>query len=101
MATDTSVSNLVINKMTKAQYESLTNPSTTELYLVPDEMDTTPTSGSTNPVTSSGIYQAISVFESTSNKVTSISSGSTDVEYPSAKCVYDLVGDIETILASI
>ena len=55
MATDTSVSNLVINKMTKAQYDSLVNPSATELYLVPDEMDTTPTAGSVNPVTSDGI----------------------------------------------
>ena len=37
--------------------------------------------------------------EDTSNKVTSISSSSTDTQYPSAKCVYgyidDLIGDIE------
>lgn len=43
----------------------------------------------------------VSGKENTSNKVTSISSSSTDTQYPSAKCVYDLVGDIETILASI
>lgn len=30
-------------------------------------------------------------FEVTSNKVTSISSSSTDAQYPSAKCVYDFV----------
>lgn len=36
-----------------------------------------------------------------SNLVTSISSQSTDNEYPSAKCVYDIVGDIENILHSI
>lgn len=35
------------------------------------------------------------------NKVTSISSSSTDTQYPSAKCVYDLVGDIETLLEGI
>ena len=35
------------------------------------------------------------------NLVTSISSSSTDAQYPSAKCVYDLVGDIETLLAAI
>ena len=46
-------------------------------------------------------HQDISGKENTSNKVTSLSSSSTDTEYPSAKCVYDLVGDIETILASI
>ena len=39
--------------------------------------------------------------QSTDNLVTSVSSSSTDAQYPSAKCVYDLVGDIETLLASI
>lgn len=39
--------------------------------------------------------------ENISNKVTSISSASTDTQYPSAKCVYDLVGDIETILTTL
>ena len=46
-----------------------------------------------------------SSLEQNSNKVTSISSASTDVQYPSAKAVYDLVdtalGDIETLLAEI
>jgi hypothetical protein len=46
-------------------------------------------------------HQDISGKENTSNKVTSLSPSSTDTQYPSAKCVYDLVGDIETILASI
>ena len=40
-------------------------------------------------------------YQTTSNLVTSISSTSTDTQYPSAKCVYDLVGNIETLLASI
>ena len=31
----------------------------------------------------------LSTFEQTSNKVTSLSSSSTDTQYPSAKCVYD------------
>ena len=39
--------------------------------------------------------------EAATNKVTSLSSQSTDTQYPSAKCVYDLVGDIETLLSSI
>ena len=43
----------------------------------------------------------VSGKEDKSNKVTSLSSSSTDTEYPSAKCVYDLVGDIETLLAAI
>ena len=40
-------------------------------------------------------------LETANNKVTSLSSSSTDTEYPSAKCVYDLVGDIESILETL
>ena len=39
--------------------------------------------------------------ESTTNKVTSLSSSSTDTQYPSAKCVYDIVGNIESLLGAI
>lgn len=39
--------------------------------------------------------------EDSSNKVTSLSAQSTDTQYPSAKCVYDIVGDIESLLAAI
>lgn len=46
-------------------------------------------------------HQDISGKEDISNKVTSISSTSTDTEYPSAKCVYDLIGDLETLLGGI
>lgn len=53
--------------------------------------DATPTSGSTNPVQSGGVYTALSAREVTANKVTSLSSSSTNTEYPSAKCVYELV----------
>lgn len=41
------------------------------------------------------------VYEAKTNKVTTLSSASTDTQYPSAKCVYDIVGDIETLLAAI
>lgn len=57
--TDTNVTQLVINKLTKQQYENIPNPSETELYLVPDEIDNTPTSGSENPVTSGGVYSYV------------------------------------------
>ena len=43
----------------------------------------------------------LSEFEEVSNKVTSLSSESTDTEYPSAKCVYDLVGDVEAELEAL
>ena len=39
--------------------------------------------------------------EDVSNKVTSLSASSTDTEYPSAKCVYDMIGDIESVLDTI
>lgn len=43
----------------------------------------------------------ISDFEDKSNKVISLSASSTDEQYPSAKCVYDLVGNIETLLTTL
>lgn len=43
----------------------------------------------------------VSGKEDKSNKVTSLSSSSTDTQYPSAKCVYDLIGDVESLLAAI
>lgn len=42
-----------------------------------------------------------SIFELKSNKVTTLSDQSTDTQFPSAKCVYDLIGDIETLLSEI
>lgn len=40
-------------------------------------------------------------YEITSRKVTSLSSSSTDQQYPSAKCVYDMIGDIESALNAL
>lgn len=39
-------------------------------------------------------------YQTTSNLVTSLSAQSTDTQYPSAKAVYDTIGDIESLLAS-
>ena len=60
MPTSTTVNNLKINKLTKAQYDDIQNPSETELYLVEESIDTAPTSGSENPVSSGGVYTALS-----------------------------------------
>ena len=60
MPIDTTVNNLVINKLTKTQYDAIQSYSDTELYLVPDVIDTAPTSGSDNMVTSGGVYTALS-----------------------------------------
>lgn len=40
-------------------------------------------------------------LENSSNKVTTISSSSTNTQYPSAKCVYDIIGNIESLLGDI
>ena len=40
-------------------------------------------------------------IKTSDTKVTSISSASTDNQYPSAKCVYDLIGDVESLLSEV
>ena len=39
--------------------------------------------------------------EDKSNKVTTISSASTDTQYPTAKCMYDIIGDVEAALLAL
>lgn len=48
-----------------------------------------------------GIAGELNGKQAISNLVTSLSSSSTDAQYPSAKCVYDLVGDVETLLTEL
>ena len=55
--------------------------------------DPAPTDTSTNPVTSGGVYTALSSKEDTTNKVTSMSNSSTNTQYPGAKCVYDAINN--------
>lgn len=62
-----------------------------------DNVSLTPTNKSVNI--------DLSGKENVSNKTTTLSSASTDTQYPSAKCVYDyvdsIVGDIESLLEAI
>jgi len=51
--------------------------------------------------TINGMNKEYAHKEDAINKVTSISDSSTDTQYPSAKCVYDLVGNVETILETL
>ncbi|MBO7712412.1 MAG: hypothetical protein J6S85_02515 [Methanobrevibacter sp.] len=62
---------------------------------------TVATSGSYNDLLNQPTIPDISGCEVTTNKVTALSVASTDTQYPSAKCVYDLIGDVETILADL
>lgn len=59
MPTDITLSELILNILSKAQYESIQNPSADELYLTPNMIDSTPIRGSGNPVMSGGVYDAI------------------------------------------
>lgn len=61
----------------------------------------TATSALTNDSGFLTAHQDVSGKENTSNKVTSLSSASTDSQYPSAKCVYDLIGDVESLLSQV
>lgn len=76
MPTPTNVNRLKINKLTKAQYDDIQNPSETELYLVEESIDTTPTNGSDNPVSSGGVYTALSSKADSSSLATVATSGS-------------------------
>ena len=42
----------------------------------------------------------INDFEDSNNKVTSLNAQSTDTQYPSAKAVYDMVGNVESLLTA-
>ena len=48
---------------------------------------------STNPVQNKKVKEALDTKENTSNKVTSISSSSTNTQYPSAKLLYDKLAE--------
>ncbi len=63
--------------------------------------DTGYLTSSTGVTSVNGSAGAVTGLQTTANLVTSVSSASTDAQYPSAKLLYDTVGDIETLLASI
>lgn len=56
---------------------------------------------STGVTSVNGAHGAVTGVQTTSNLVTSVSSSSTNSQYPSAKLFYDTVGDVETILQTL
>lgn len=92
MSVDTNVNGLVINLLTKQQYEGINSPSDTELYLITDDIGFT-------------LQEILTVLgytpENNGNKVTTLTAQSTDTQYPSAKCVYDRIAAIETSIGNI
>lgn len=57
--TDNNVNQLIINKLTKSEYDGLQQVSENELWLVEEQVDSTVTQGSTNPVQSGAVYEAL------------------------------------------
>lgn len=88
--------NISLHKIAKTgSYDDLNNKPT-----IPTTTSSV-TSGSSAALTSGGAYSALSEKEDTSNKVTSISSSSTDTQYPSARAVYTQIGNVEAALDEI
>ena len=59
------------------------------------------TNGTTASWESALTSSDISTMQTTTNLVTSLTAQSTNLQYPSAKCVYDVLGDIETLINAL
>lgn len=68
---------------------------------VADIVTNTAYNASSNKIATMSDLPSVANMQTTTNLVTSLSASSTDTQYPSAKCVYDIVGDIETALNTI
>lgn len=128
MSTDTEVSQLIINTLTKAQYKALKDAGSineAELYMVTDEtIDVATTSaagivkpdGTTITITDDGTISVVSdgssedyltsetataTYQTLANLSTELSSTSTDTQYPSAKAVYDLIQELSTKISTL
>jgi hypothetical protein len=64
-------------------------------------VDQTYSSNSINAQSGIAVASAITNMQVTTNLVTSVSSSSTDSQYPSAKLFYDTCGDIETLINAL
>lgn len=86
--------------ITDAQAGDLTNYYTkTETNTLLGGKQTTLTAGTGIDITNNVI--SVTGMVATSSIATAVTSSSTDSEVPSAKCLYDAIGDIETLLSQI
>lgn len=90
------VTNKYVYLNRNSAYASVQNTVTVDVCLIPVDTNETDING-----LSDGLYYAQYLFINKSDITTNITSSSTDTQVPSAKCVYDIVGNIETLLQSI
>lgn len=90
------VTNKYVYLTRNSAYADVQKTVTVDVCLIPVDTNETDINGLSN-----GLYYAQYLFINKSDIATNISSSSTDTQVPSAKCVYDIVGNIETLLQSI
>lgn len=84
-------------ELTQAQYDALVDKDPNTFYVITDAE----AGDLTNYYTKSETNTLLGDKVDTSAIVTSITSSSTDSQVPSAKAVYDSIGNIETLLSQI
>ena len=91
-------------ELTQAEYDALVTAGTVSAdtyYIITDAQAGDLTQYWTSAQTNSAITQAVSGKVDTTAITTAITSSSTDAQVPSAKAVYDQIGNIETLLSQI
>lgn len=91
-----SVTNKYVYLNRNSAYASVQNTVTVDVCLIPVDTNETDING-----LSDGLYYAQYLFINKSDITTNITSSSTDTQVPSAKCVYDIIGNIETLLQNV
>lgn len=77
------------------------SPTNGNVSLTIPTVDQTYDSTSTNAQSGVAVASAVSGKQDVSNLVTSVSSSSTDNQYPSALCLYTLLGDVESLINAL
>lgn len=92
-----------VSSLTQSEYDNLPSTAKTSntFFVITDAQGGDLSNYWTTAETQSAITEAVSGKVDTTAIVTVITSSSTDAQVPSAKAVYDIIGDIETLLSQI
>ena len=88
-------------ELTQAQYDALQTIDPDTIYVITDAQGGDLSQYMTSAQTVNAISTAVASKVDTSAITTTITSSSTNSQVPSAKAVYDIVGNIETLLSQI